>query len=77
MEPSDVAIVMERDELKFEREMMNRKSDVYKAYWKGFLKSKTEVNESIVGMAKKDSSPAQTLTTSMIKEVERKFRSNE
>ena len=77
MEPREVALVLEVDEDKFSALVNKKGTDVYKKYWKGFLQSKTEVNESIINMAKKDSSPAQTLANSMIKDVERKLKTHE
>ncbi len=69
MEPWEVAVILEVEMDPFEMQMEDRSSEAFKAYWKGFLKSKTEVMESVVQMAKRDSSPAQNLVKSDIDKI--------
>ena len=77
MEPSEIAIILEVDDLKFFRLIYDPKHEAYKKYWKGFLLSKIKVRESEVALAQKDSSPAQTLVNGIIENLERKLKHDE
>ena len=77
LEPSEIAIIIGKDEQDFTDEIKDKDTAAYKAYWKGFLKSKALVRDSIVKSAQRDSSPAQTLLNQTIIKLERKLKLNE
>jgi uncharacterized protein with PIN domain len=67
--PNEIAIILEIDEDEFSEEIQNKKTKASK----GFLMTKAGVRESIIEMAKRDSSPAQTLVDRVITNIEMKL----
>jgi hypothetical protein len=69
-EPNEVAIILGIDTEAFHHELGDPESEVYKAYFRGFLKSKAELRKSIIRFAKQGSVPAQNVMIKMIEEIE-------
>lgn len=70
MKPEDAALIMGIDTDEFKIELEDQGSELSRAYKKGFLLSKIEINKSIVLHAKAGSSPAQSLAARFINEIE-------
>lgn len=59
MTPHECIIVLNIDKSEFMEDFKNPKSDIYKSYEKGRLKSIVEVRKSVLKLAIQGSSPAQ------------------
>ena len=66
----EIAILIAVDLEDFLREMRNKKSEAYKAYFKGRTLSKVEVRKKVIELAKKGSQQAEELTRQYIKDQE-------
>jgi Asp-tRNA(Asn)/Glu-tRNA(Gln) amidotransferase C subunit len=71
--PEEIAAVIEQDEEDFLEEIEDKKSEIRKRYMKGYLLTKAEIRQSEINMAKRDSSPAQTLIDKQIEKIELKI----
>lgn len=65
----DIAVILEKDVDDFISEYKDSDSSLYKAYMKGFLLTKASLNKSIIELASRNSSPAQTEALRMIKQI--------
>jgi hypothetical protein len=76
MAGEEIAIILCIDESEFLQQLQNKDTDAAKAFLRGLLRTKAELNESILKLAKQGSSPAQTLALKMVKDAEVKHISN-
>lgn len=71
MSKEDCAKTLELDSYDFLQELRNKNSDAHKAYYRGFLKRKLEVRESIMEVALRGSNPAQVQVLKFIEQAEK------
>lgn len=70
LSPEEIAIVLEVDSVDFEDALLDETGLIFRAYRKGYLKSKVELRKSIIALAKQGSGPAQSLATRMVLDLE-------
>ncbi len=70
MKPEEIAVIMELEPVGLRAAIEDQSSAVAKAYKKGFLSSKFQVNRKIVDLAKAGSSPAQAMANKLIQDIE-------
>lgn len=70
MKPHEIAIILGLDSTAFKNQLRVPNSQVYLAFYAGYYLSKSEINESIVSHATAGSSPAQTLATRFITDID-------
>jgi hypothetical protein len=70
IKPSDIAIILRLDPQQFKLALRNPESEVHQAYQRGFLRTKSFINKSIITLAKHGSSPAQTMAQKLVQDVE-------
>ncbi len=68
--PKEIATVTGIDKTLFLRDLKIEDSQIFRAYYTGKLKSESELRESIVKLAKRGSSPAQSLLVKILDKVE-------
>lgn len=69
MKPSDIAIILGIPEAEFRDALSDKKSMCFNRYQKGKLLSEAELRKSVITMAKQGSSPAQSLASKLIDEM--------
>lgn len=70
LKPSEICIVMGIKKEFFMAQLKDLDSQVHKAYYKGYLLTKSEINHSVITLAKSGSSPAQTMAGKFISDIE-------
>lgn len=69
MKPSDIAIILNIPESDFKSAINDSSTECFKRYHKGKLLSESELRKSVLTMAKQGSSPAQSLASKLIDEM--------
>jgi hypothetical protein len=69
LSPEEVAVIVGVDREKFLLDIQEQDTAICKAYWAGVYRTKAELNESVIKLARQGSSPAQTEVTKLLKQV--------
>lgn len=69
-----IAINLDIDEIDFKLEIRDPKSPVYKAFYKGIIRQKMELHQSIVQASKNGSNPAQEQIIKMLEVITGQLR---
>lgn len=70
MHPSLIAIAVDMPEVTFTLSLKDPSTELYKAYYEGFIQSKMNLQEAIIKSALNGSTPSQTEMKKYIKEAE-------
>ena len=58
----------------FRNELMDSSSDIYRAFYKGYLKQKIELHTGIISAARNGSNPAQEQVRMMLQKIESELK---
>lgn len=65
--PEEIAIMLGMEEYEVEQSMLDKNTDFYQQYHRGYYETDVLLRQSILKLAQAGSSPAQTMATHLLK----------